>query len=108
MTAEAKIIELLGWMQRHGMSPKAIEEGDRYLCPVTNKIVRGRSLNAYQRRKAFWIPTQKGLERVGLKVEKGRAGPLTTISLGPFFGAGCGEEEAALSMIQQIRVKLAA
>lgn len=108
MTTETKIFELLDWVKSHGMAPAQVQAGDRYLCSVTRRIMLGSKLNNYQKRTAYWLPTRDGLKKLGVILEEGKIGQLTTMKMGPFFGAGCGESEAVLSALNQVKEKLAA
>lgn len=107
MTAEVKIIELLTWAKKRKLAPEGIRPDDVYLCPVTQKLFVGRALRAHQRRTALWIPNQRGLAQIGIRTKLKKVGHMVTMKAGPFEGAGVGEPEAALSMVNQI-MKLAA
>jgi hypothetical protein len=102
---EYRIIELLHWAKNQGIFPRRVRKADTYLCPISRRLVQGQALR--QPQDALWVPNEKGLKELGLKVQKGKIGPLTTMSSGDFMGAGPGEGEAALSLIQEMRSRLA-
>jgi len=107
MNTEQKIMDLLAWVKARGFPPEEIQKNDLYLCPITKRMLRGRCLNKWQREHAFWIPNRAGIERHGFKVDMSYIGgcivemKLKTVQ--PFQGAGVGESEAAMSLLNNIR-----
>jgi hypothetical protein len=112
LTPENKIIDLLEWATRHGFIPDRPARNDLYLEVASRRIVRHRDLQPHQRRSSYWIPNIRGLKRLGLPVRKSRISDMIVVEALNFTGAGLGEHEAALSMVNhmrgQFRTRLAA
>ncbi len=103
LTPETKIIELLEWAARHGFNPVRPRRNDLFLEMASRRLVRYRDLQPHQLRGAYWIPNQKGLQRLGLKITTAKVAGLTVLRSSNFIGAGPGEHEAALSMVNHMR-----
>lgn len=103
MSPQNNIIELLYWIRARGFQPRTPRAKDRFLCPMTNRISQYRDLQEHQRRFALWIPSVKGLKKLGLAPKMTPIGTIMTAKVNRFEGAGPGEEEALLSLMQNMR-----
>jgi len=104
MSVEQKFIELLSYMKDRGLVPERYSPMDRFLNPFTRRIARGHQVKPHQREHVLWIPTAKGI-RVhfpDLKLENCRGTIIATTKSGD-LGAGVGEAEAILSLVNDRR-----
>jgi hypothetical protein len=104
MSVEQKFIELLSYMRDRGIVPDRFNAMDRFLNPFTRRIARGYQLKPHQRAHVLWIPTEKGIKPhfPDIKLESCRGTIIATTKSG-FLGAGVGESEAILSLVQDHR-----
>lgn len=109
MTEKRKIIELLDWMDKAGLKPVKPSRNDRYLILLTDEIKSLSHLLPHQRKVSLWIPSIKGLRRLGIDLESGKIDSLVTVTIPDvdLIGAGSGEAEAILSLFNQVRAKAA-
>jgi len=107
LTPETLIMDLLAWAKTHGFEPKTPRQDDHYLEPFTGRIFHWRDLKPHQRPRAYWIPTQRGLKDLGLRTRKTTHQDFTILEGKFLVGAGEGEREAALSILNQMRTVLA-
>lgn len=108
MGTEARIIELLYWIRDRGLIPRRPVRGDRFLCPITRRISTFQQLQPHQTRTALWIPTVQGLKDKGIHMETEDLGQLTVVKTHRYLGAGPGEAEAVLSLLNRVRIAQAA
>lgn len=102
-TPEAQVIDLLAWAKAHGIEPKEPSPNDIYLEFFSQRLIRHRDLQPHQKRTAYWIPNRAGLRRLGLDTRMAKIQGLTVVKAAHLTGAGEGEVEASLSLINQIR-----
>jgi len=95
-----QIIELLRWVNRIYVGEQLrFTNKDRWLDPEREMIVSAR-----ERQDGFlWIPNVEGLRALGFNLREQELENLRLLEVNGFFGAGVGEEEAALSALNQIR-----
>jgi hypothetical protein len=103
MTAQHKVIELLEWAKSHGLEPSRPSGSDLMLCPIRHQLIRARNLSMHIRQHAYWIPTRKGLKELGLPTKKEKIAGLVVLRSRHLTGAGPGEHEAALSLLNNLR-----
>jgi len=97
-------IDLLSWVKERNLAPEVPANSDLFVCPFTRKMSRYRNLKPHQRRTALWIPTAKGLNRQGFRVRMKNLGHLVMAESHKFQGAGPGEHEAMLSLLNRVRL----
>lgn len=105
LAPENKIVDLLEWAARHGFKPRRPGRNDLFLLPdgAVFTVKRHRELEPHQHRAAYWLPDMRGLASLGLPVRKLNVKGLTVLKVLNFMGAGEGEHEAALSVVNQMR-----
>jgi len=103
MSPEYLILELLYWMRKHGFTPRKYRRDDRFLNPFTKKIATRDQLSEHQLRYALWIPNAHGLKDQLPALEVERVGAMTMARSGERLGAGPGEGEALLSLLNDMR-----
>jgi hypothetical protein len=101
---EDKFIDLLTWIKERNLEPRVPSRNDRYLCLFTKKMIPFDRLKPHQRRTSLWIPTARGLNQRGFRVETRNLGHLVVAKSHRFMGAGAGESEAVLSLLNRIRL----
>jgi len=102
MSVEQKIVDLLYYIREAFPAPRT-HRHDRYLNPFTRRIQVRSRMQKHQLAHALWIPTVRGLKRAlpGLRMEMCRG--TVIVSVPGYLGAGCGESEALLSLVNDIR-----
>lgn len=103
MSVESRIIDLLYWMMATGFRPVKFCRKDRFLNPITKRIRLLNQLNESQVNYNLWIPTVDGLKHVlpGLTIEE--VDGLKLVTYNGRIGAGTGESEAILSLLNDMR-----
>lgn len=108
MSPEFLILELLYWMRKHNLVPKKFHRDDRFLNPFTKKISCHDQMTDHQRAYSLWIPTRRGLRDLVPSLEMESVGAMVIAKDGLMIGAGPGESEALLSLMNDRRKALAA
>lgn len=102
-TPEQGILELLYWMRSEGLLPEKYAGSDRFLDPFTRRLTTKIQLKAHQIKYFLWIPTVEGLKHFFPDIKMERVGDLDLITAAGYLGAGPGENEAMLSLINNIK-----
>jgi len=103
MSIEAQIIDLLYWT-RNLLRPEG-KPYDRYLNPFTNKLARKDQMRQHQVDRSLWIPTLEGVAPKMPGIQRGEVEGFTVFTYEDHFGAGVGESEALLSLLQDVRTR---
>lgn len=106
LTPESKVIDLLAWAKDHGLQPSNPRKDDLFLEPFSKRIVKFRDLKPHQHRTAYWIPNRRGLAQLGLSTTMTKVKDMVVMQGRNLIGAGVGESEAALSLVNQMRKTL--
>lgn len=107
MQPEAQIIDLLEWARDHGIKPRTEKPKDLFLEPFSKRLMFRKDLKPHQRRYALYIPGRRTLRDLGMRTESVKMHSCVLLRGGPLTGAGVGEHEAALSLVNQMRLALA-
>lgn len=103
MNIENRILELLYWVQGEGLTPINFNGNDRFLNPITKRIATKTCLKSHQLSNNLWIPTVKGLKRFYPDIQLEKVGGMCLVTANGKLGAGLGESEAMLSLLNDIR-----
>jgi hypothetical protein len=103
VSAEQHLIDLLRWIHEANLAPSRPGRRDQFLNPFTKRITRFSRLARHQRRYVLWIPNARGLRPrfPDLKLEAVEG--LTIVTAEGGLGAGTGEPEALLSLLNHLR-----
>jgi len=104
---EGQFLDLLYWIQDHGLFPRGRDRRETYLCPLTKKLFTGRRVLKHHS-PLLWIPSIKGAMSLGLRCQEEKVGGFVVVTGRAFEGAGRTEHEAMLSMFNQMRQQRAA
>jgi len=96
MSEQKKIIDLLKWVNKR-FSKRQPMVNDRWLNPITLQIEANRNYNN------LWIPNVEGLRALGVELAEVDLQGLKLLEVNGLFGAGVGDEEATLSVLNQVR-----
>jgi hypothetical protein len=107
MNIEREFLNLLYWIREIGLTPKKVSRHDRFLNPFTNKVAPNHRLSENQRRHSLWVPTLDGIRRILPRLKHEICGHMHIITdERGYVGAGPGETEALLSLLNNVRTAL--
>lgn len=98
-----KVIDLLRWMKEKGLAPIKPARHDRFLNPFTRRISHRKNLAAHQLEVSLWIPDLRGMRQLIPAIEMEKVRGTILASAHGFCGAGPGESEALLSLVNDFR-----
>lgn len=106
MNIEQKFLDLLYWIRDLGLTPEHPRRTDRFLNPYTKRITTYDPKKRHQLRHLLWLPNEAGVRAHLPSVKVEPAAGLTTARVGRWVGAGAGESEALLSLLNLLRQEL--
>lgn len=106
MSAQDKVIDLLHWMKEKGLVPTDSCRGERFINVFTQRIERHRK-RPTRTSHLLWIPSEKGIRNHLPDLEIADCDGLTIARSGNHIGAGPGESEAILSLVNRMRCEQA-
>lgn len=102
-TVKRKVIDLLQWVKDVGFEPTHHNILDRHVNPFTNRLGYYGSLPQSRYKYMLWVPSSRGLRGVLPNLKLETINGMVVATAGPYMGAGVGESEALISLMQDLR-----